>query len=253
MFDYFSVNGKTILITGGNSGLGAAMAKAFIKAGTNVIITGRSEKKNRKFSDDGFNVYKLDVRLENEVKKVINDIINTYGNIDVLINNAGIYQSHELIYLKEKDWDNIINTNLKGMYLCSKYCVKSMINNQNGGKIINIGSAYSVFGHPNSVGYATSKSAVLGFTRSLACELGPNNIQVNAILPGWFKTDMNKGVPDSHRGNDIKRQTPCGRWGNPEDIVGTIIFLASQASDFITGTTISVDGGYMISDRYIYD
>lgn len=123
---------------------------------------------------------------------------------------------------------------------------------QQHGKIINVGSMYSLFGHPNSIGYATTKTGVLGLTRSLALELGPWNIQVNAILPGWFETAINGSLPQTNRGEEIRKKTPLGRWGQPQDIGPLAVFLSSSGSDFITGAIIPIDGGYSISDRSIW-
>ena len=125
-----------------------------------------------------------------------------------------------------------------------------MVAQGRGGKIVNIGSVYSLFGAPDFVDYASAKAGILGLTRSLAVELAPHHIQVNAILPGWYETDLTRGMPETELGDQIRRKTPAGRWGEPDDLVGTAVYLASRASDFVTGVSIPVDGGYTIAERF---
>jgi 2-deoxy-D-gluconate 3-dehydrogenase len=247
----FSLEGKVALITGGNGGLGHAIALAYQDAGARVVVTGRDPEKNRA-AGAGLELLPLDVRDEREVEAVVHAVVARFGRLDVLVNNAGIFRAHSVLELPEEGWDEVLDSNLKGAFLCAKHAARAMIKAGNGGKIINVGSMYSMFGHPASIGYSASKAGLLGLTRSLAAELGPRGIQVNALLPGWFTTDMNAGLPGSPRGDEIRRRTPAGRWGDGRDLAGAAIFLASRASDFVTGAEIAVDGGYHVSDRAIH-
>lgn len=248
----FDLAGKVALVTGGNGGLGLAMALALQGAGARVVVTGRNQTKNLAAQQHGLTALALDVRNEADVVAVIEQTVAQWGGLDILVNNAGIYRDQCTAELAQDDWDEIMDTNLKGMYLCAKHAIRVFAAQGRGGKIINIGSMYSLFGHPASIGYTTSKTAVLGLTRALAAELGPQQICVNAILPGWFKTDINGDLPQQQRGRDIKARTPLGKWGEGADMAGAVLFLASGAADFITGVALPVDGGYHISDRKIY-
>ena len=153
--------------------------------------------------------------------------------------------------LEQHDWDAVVDTHLTGSFLCSKHAARRMDGERNG-KIVNIGSMYSFFGPPRFAAYAAAKSGILGLTRSLAVELAPS-IQVNAILPGWFETDLTRGMPQTERGDEIRRRTPAGRWGDPDELVGTAVFLSSSASDFVTGAAVPVDGGYSVADRLLHE
>ncbi len=247
----FSLEGKVALVTGGNGGLGHAIAAAYEEAGARVVVTGRDPEKNRA-AGAGLELLPLDVRDERAVEAVVHAVVARFGRLDVLVNNAGIFRAHSVLELSEEGWDEVLDSNLKGAFLCAKHAARAMVAAGAGGKIINVGSMYSAFGHPASIGYTASKTGIVGLTRALAAELGPHHIQVNALLPGWFTTEMNAGLPGSPRGEEIRRRTPAGRWGEGHDLAGAAIFLASRASDFVTGTAISVDGGYHVSDRAIH-
>lgn len=158
-----------------------------------------------------------------------------------------------MLELSKEEWNAVIETHLTGSFLCAKYAAQSMVARGGGGKIINIGSMYSLFGPPRFPDYASAKTGIVGLTRALAVELGRQRIQVNAILPGWYETDLTRGLPAKPFGDEVRRRTPAGRWGNPDDLVGTAVFLASAASDFVTGACIPVDGGYSVSDRLLHD
>lgn len=249
----FCIKNKIAIVTGGNGGLGLAMAMALQQYGANVVVTGRNQSKNSETEKKGFSVSELDVRNENQVEDVISNTVKKFGRLDILVNNAGIYRDQSVIDLAQREWDEVMDTNLKGMYLCSKHAVKAFDLKGEGGKIINVGSMYSMFGHPHSIGYSASKTGILGLTRALAAELGPKNICVNAIIPGWFKTKINGDLPEKPRGKDIQGRTPLGRWGEPNDIQGAVVFLSSCAANFITGAVLAVDGGYHVSDRNLYE
>ena len=244
----FSLDNRIALVTGGNGGLGLAMARALRDAGATVVVTGRDPAKNAEVAAE-FEVLKAELRDEDEVAATVGAVIADHGRLDVLVNNAGVYRDQSILDDDTfvDDWNDIVQTNVTATVLCARHGARAMA--AGGGKIINVGSMYSVFGHPRSVGYSATKSAVVGITRALACELAPHGIQVNAILPGWFPTAMNGTLPSEGRGEAIRRRTPAGRWGRPEDVGGAAVFLASAASDFVTGACLPVDGGYLVSDR----
>lgn len=254
--DLFSLNGRVALITGGNGGIGRVMALAFREAGAQVVVTGRNPDKNQAMGQalgDNESVLSLDVYDEEAVQNTINTVIARFGRLDILINNAGQSRRGTVLELTLEEWESILRVNLTGAFLCSKYAAAAMIAGGHGGKIINIGSMYSLFGPPNVASYAASKTGVLGLTRALAVELCKHNIQVNAILPGWYLTEMTGHLKNTPLADYVRRKTPAGRWGNPQDLVGTAILLASATSDFMTGVAIPVDGGYSIADRFLYE
>ena len=252
----FSLKGRVALVTGGNGGLGKGIALGLRAAGATPIVTGRNLEKNKsvaqELTDSGM-VLELDVRNEYAVERAVARVIKEFGRLDILVNNAGTFRGGPAVELSLEDWNTVLDVHLTGAFLCSKYAARAMTEAGNGGKIINIGSVFSFYGHAKGPDYATAKAGIIGLTRSLAIQLRDSNIQVNAILPGWFETDMTKGLPSTPRGEDIRRRTPAGRFGTPEDLVGAAVFLASAASNFVTGTYIAVDGGYLISDRPLHD
>jgi 2-dehydro-3-deoxy-D-gluconate 5-dehydrogenase len=181
--------------------------------------------------------------LEPSLRKVESEL----GRIDVLVNNAGnVSLSGGVLNETAEDWDNVIETQLNAVFLLSKLAAKSMVMSRKGGKIINIGSMYSFFGSGLIPSYSAAKGAIVQLTKSMAIELAPHNIQVNAIAPGWIETDMTAPVKAMPLNAEILSRTPAGRWGQPEEVAGTAVFLASRASDFVTGAIIPVDGGYAI-------
>lgn len=249
----FSLEGKTAFITGGNGGIGRALALGFQAAGAQVCVTGRNSDKNDavgKELGDPTLVMALDVRDEAAIERALAHVVECFGQIDILVNNAGMFPGGSILDLSREDWDAVIGSHLTASYLCTKYAARAMVERGAGGKIINIGSMYSIFGPPRFSNYAAAKAGVLGLTRGTAVDLAPHNIQVNAILPGWYETDSSRGMPATPLGEQIRRKTPAGRWGNTEDLVGAAIFLSSAASDFVTGVALPVDGGYSIADRF---
>jgi 2-deoxy-D-gluconate 3-dehydrogenase len=252
----FSLEGRVALVTGGNSGLGRGIARGYRAAGAQVVVTGRNPDKNAamvaEFGDTKA-VIALEVQDEAAVKKAVDHVVGHFGRIDILVNNAGLFRGGPILEMALDDWNTVMGAHLTGPYLCSKYAGQKMRDQGEGGKIINIGSMYSVLGPPNAADYAAAKAGVLGLTRSMATELAAYNIQVNAILPGWFETDMTRGLPARPRGEEIRKHTPAGRWGEDADMVGAAIFLASPASDFVTGVSLPVDGGYLLSERELHD
>jgi 2-dehydro-3-deoxy-D-gluconate 5-dehydrogenase len=249
----FSLDGRVALVTGGNGGLGLAIARGLRSAGATVAVTGRDPAKNemasREFGSDA--VFELDVRDEDRVENVVRDLVGRFGSLDVLVNNAGVGRGGAVDELAVEAWDEVVGSHLRGAFLCSKHAVPSM-RGRGRGKIVNVGSMFSLFGPPGFSPYAAAKTGMLGLTRALAVELAPT-IQVNAVLPGWFETELTRDTRASPRGDEIRRRTPAGRWGEPADLVGPTIFLASPASDFLTGVAVPIDGGYAVSERLLHD
>jgi 2-deoxy-D-gluconate 3-dehydrogenase len=254
--ELFSLEGRTALVTGGNGGLGRAMARAERHAGVRVAVTGRQPEKNEAIArelGDPTAVFALDVRDEAAMERSVAQVTERFGSLDILVNNAGLLRGGPLMSLSREDWSAVLETHVTGTFLCCKYAAQRMIAHGRGGKILNIGSMYSLFGAPDLADYGTAKTAILGLTRALAVELAPHHIQVNALLPEWYETDPIRGMPGTPPGEQIRRKTPVGRWGNPEDLVGAAIFFASAASDFVTGVQLPVDGGYAVAERLLYE
>ena len=247
----FDISGKNAIVTGGNGGIGFAIAEGFAANGVNLLIVGRNEDKNSlaisRLEKFGTNVFSLaaDISQESEVKRIVDYANSELNSVDILVNNAGINIRKPPQDFSVEEWDSVISVNLKSAFLMSQK-VYPLMKKLNGGKIINIGSMYSVFGSDWSAAYSSSKAGLVQLSKSLAMSWAKDNIQVNTILPGWIKTDLTAPIeglfPD--RFDIINRRIPIGRWGEPEDLMGVTIFLASFASNYLTGTSISVDGGY---------
>ncbi len=189
---------------------------------------------------------RLDVTNRAKLEPALNQVERELGGLDILVNNAGnVSLSGGVLNEKPEDWDNVIETQLNAVFLLSKFAARSMINGK-GGKIINIGSMYSFFGSGLIPSYSAAKGAIIQLTKSMAIEFASHNIQVNAIAPGWIETDMTAPVRTMSLNDEILARTPAGRWGQPDELAGTAVYLASRASDFVTGATIRVDGGYAI-------
>lgn len=248
----FSLDGRVALVTGGNGGLGLAMALGLSRAGAGVAVTGRDSAKNEKAGatlGPTNLVLTADVADEESVRTAVESVVGRFGHLDVLVNNAGGFAGGSVTDLSLQAWRHVIDSHLTGAFLCAKHAVRQMRRQGTGGKIVNIGSMYSLFGPPDFVDYAAAKTGLIGLTRALAVELAADRIQVNALLPGWFETDLTRGLPATDLGELIRRRTPAGRWGDGADLVGPVIFLASAASDFVTGAVLPVDGGYATADR----
>jgi 2-deoxy-D-gluconate 3-dehydrogenase len=249
----FDLSGKTALITGGNGGIGYGIAKGLADSGANIIIAARNQAKiekavdslnDTKIMDVSVSGYNVDVSNEKSVNKLVEQATDRFP-IDILVNNAGINIKKTPTELSIDEWNKVVNINLTGSFLCAKALYSSMKSN-GGGKIINIGSMTSVFGVEWAAAYASTKGGVVQLTKSLAVAWARDNIQVNTILPGWITTDLTKNTkiqaPDRYE--QISSRIPQNRWGEPEDLAGTAIFLSSSASDYVTGVSIPVDGGY---------
>jgi 2-dehydro-3-deoxy-D-gluconate 5-dehydrogenase len=252
----FSLEGCTALITGGNGGLGLVMAQGLKEAGARVAVTGRNPEKNAALARElpgPDAVYALDVYDEPSVERTIAQVVERFGALNILINNAGVGKKSVVTELSLEEWEGTVHANLTGAFLCSKHAARVMKAAGTGGKIINIGSLYSLAGVPNGVAYGATKHGIVGLTRAMAVELGVHNIQVNAILPGWYQTAMTQHLKNSPSFDFVRRKTPAGRWGNPRDLIGAAVFLASAGSAFVTGAALPVDGGYSVTDRPLYD
>jgi 2-dehydro-3-deoxy-D-gluconate 5-dehydrogenase len=198
-------------------------------------------------------VCSMDVYDEKSVERTVAQIVEKFGELNILINNAGVGKRSVVTDLSLEEWESTLHVNLTGAFLCSKHAARAMKTTGKGGKIINIGSLYSLAGVPNGVAYGATKHGIVGLTRAMAVELGVHNIQVNAILPGWCETEMTQHLKSSPSFDFVRRKTPAGRWGKPQDMIGAAIFLVGAGSDFVTGSSLSVDGGYSVTDRPLYD
>ena len=249
--DLFDLNGRVAIVTGGNGGIGLGIAEGLAKAGANVVVAARDRRKSesavRRIKSLGTCALSVttDVSDEASVASAIEATLDEFGRIDILVNNAGVVvrklpQDHSL-----GEWNDLMGVNLTGSFLCSREVYPHMAES-GGGKIINIGSMFSIFGTEWAASYSASKGGVVQLTKSLANAWARDNIQVNTILPGWIHTDMTAGAKDQfpERYDQIKARIPHGRWGEPEETAGAAVFLASRASDYVTGVAIPVDGGY---------
>lgn len=234
---------KNIFISGASRGIGKTMAEHFAKSNFNVVGTSRN---NFKFDNDLENLFpiKLDVTSRNDVKDCFHELKSKNLLPDILINNAGITADQLFLRMSDDDWDNVINTNLTGTFNLTKIFLKNMIKNKFG-RIINISSISGLMGNPGQVNYSSSKAALNGFTKSLAKEVGSRNITVNCVAPGFIDTDMTSYIGDNER-NEILKQIPLNKFGLPEDISKLVMFLMSDEASYITGQTISIDGGLLM-------
>jgi gluconate 5-dehydrogenase len=252
MIELFNLSGKNALITGGTHGLGMAMAEALAQAGALLIITGTTPSKMEEalnyYHSKGYNAkgYLFDVTNEENAAKFVELITQEVGNIHILVNNAGIIKREPAISMPVSDFRKVIDVDLVGPFIMSQLVAKQMIERREG-KIINICSMMSELGRNTVSAYAAAKGGLKMLTKNLATEWAKYNIQVNGIGPGYFATSQTEPIRvDGHPFNDfIISRTPAGRWGNPEDLGGTIVFLASKASDFVNGQIIYVDGGIL--------
>lgn len=243
-----NLTGKTALVTGGSRGIGRSIALALAKEGANVIInyTSNDESAQRVVEEiEGFNVKALAIKANiskaEEVKEMMEKIDKAFDVVDILVNNAGITRDNLFVRMKEEEWDQVMEVNLKGMFLCTKAVVRKMIK-QKYGKIINLASVVGVVGNPGQANYCASKAGVIGFTKSLAKEIGGKDITVNAIAPGFIETDMTNVLSENIKDAMIDA-IPMKRFGKPDDIANLVSFLSSDAANYITGQVIHVDGG----------
>ena len=245
------LKGKTAVVTGGSRGIGRAIALELASCGANVVV---NYTRNSKAADEvvaeieamglsGMAV-KADVSIASEVENLVNEVLKTFGSIDILVNNAGITRDNLIIRMTEKEFDEVINTNLKGTFICTKAVSRVMIK-QKSGKIINVSSVVGIVGNAGQSNYAAAKAGLIGFTKSMAKELAKRGINVNAVAPGFIQTDMTSVLPENVK-EEFLKSIPLMRIGKPEDIANTVLFLASEYSDYITGQVINIDGGMVM-------
>ncbi|HJF72725.1 2-dehydro-3-deoxy-D-gluconate 5-dehydrogenase KduD [Gallibacterium anatis] len=250
MLEKFNLSGKVAIVTGCNTGLGQGMALGLAAAGCDIVGVNLSDASEtaEKITALGRRFINLPANLmeQDQITSLVEKAVEAFGKIDILVNNAGIIRRQDAIEFSEKDWDDVININLKSVFFFSQAVAKQFIKQQSGGKIINIASMLSFQGGIRVPSYTASKSGVMGITRLMANEWAKYNINVNAIAPGYMATDNTAALrSDESRSKEILDRIPAGRWGLPEDVAGPCVFLASAASDYINGYTIAVDGGWL--------
>lgn len=247
----FDLSEKVAVVTGGNGGIGKGIAEGLASAGCSIVIAARNRDKSAAAAQEIEQAYgvrtlcvELDVKDPESIKRMPGQVLEAFGRLDILVNNAGVNLRKLPQDFLVEEWDHIQNTNLRSVFLCSQSVHPVM--KGKGGKIINTGSLTSLIGSGRTSPYAASKAGVLQLTRSLAVAWAPDNIQVNAILPGYIATPLTVQARKDFPGLDehVLQRTPAGRWGTPEDFAGPAVFLASKASDFVTGEFLVVDGGY---------
>ena len=238
---------KTSIVTGGARGIGRAMALKFAEEGSNIAICDvnaevlEASKKEIETSGREVLAEKVDVTNLKDVQDFVQKALDKFGKIDILINNAGITRDGLLVRMTDRDWDAVLNVNLKGTFNCTKVVAKAMMK-QRAGKIVNIASVIGLIGNPGQANYAASKGGIIAFTKSAAKELASRNINVNAIAPGFIETQMTAKLSEDVK-NEIKKQIPLGKWGDTGDVANVALFLVSDASAYITGQVVQVDGG----------
>lgn len=251
MAGLLTLEGRVAIVTGGNSGIGLGMAKGMAAAGAMLVIAGRNSQKNaaatQALQDLGAQVLAVetDVTQPEACQAMVEAALARFGRLDILVNNAGTNIRKPPQDYSLDEWKTILDTNLTSAFVCSQAAYPALVK-AGGGKIINTGSMTSIFGAGFAAPYSASKGAIVQLTKALASAWAKDNIQVNAILPGWIDTDLTRqarnDLPGLHE--RVLARTPAARWGNPDDFAGIAIFLASRASDFVTGAAIPVDGGY---------
>ncbi len=251
MLSEFSLEGRFALVTGGNRGLGYAMAHALARAGADVAVTGRDAARLATAADNlaretGRQCFPIvaDLTDAQQVAAVTDETVNKFGRIDVLVNNAGINIRNPTLEQSEAEFRRILDINLVGAYLVARSVGRVMVE-QKSGSVINLGSMIGLVGLAGRPGYTASKGAVIQLTRTMALEWAPHNVRVNALCPGPFMTEINTPVLNNPEANAFFLQRiPLGRWGRPHELAGAIVFLASDASSFMTGATLTIDGGW---------
>jgi 2-deoxy-D-gluconate 3-dehydrogenase len=249
----FDLSGRVAIVTGGNGGIGLGMARGLAQAGAAVVVAARNAAKSadavKELEGLGARAVALevDVRREASCRALVRETVERLGRLDVLVNNAGTNIRRQPQEYSLDEWSLVLETNLTSAFMCCQAAYPAMVQ-AGGGKVINIGSMMSIFGASFTAPYAASKGGIVQLTKALATAWAKDNIQVNAVLPGWIDTDLTRQARQQVAGlhERVLARTPAGRWGTPEDHAGIAVFLASAASDFVTGTAIAVDGGYSV-------
>lgn len=239
---------KVAIVTGGSRGIGAAIAKLFAANGASVAFTYHSSEEKAKALENELNQhgqsksYKSDAADFAQCETLVNEVVKDFGQIDILVNNAGISKDNLLLRLSEEQWKEVINTNLNSVFNMTKQVIKPMVRARKG-SIINMSSIVGIKGNAGQASYAASKSGIIGFTKSVAAELGRRNIRCNAIAPGFIETDMTQYLKEGNAADDFLKSIPLGRLGKSEEVADVALFLASELSSYITGQVISICGG----------
>jgi 2-deoxy-D-gluconate 3-dehydrogenase len=249
----FDLSGRVAIVTGGNGGIGLGMARGLAQAGASIVVAARNATKSAGAVEDlqalGVEAAAVEVNVTEEAscEAMVAAAIDRFGRLDVLINNAGTSIRKQPQEFSLDEWHTVLHTNLDSAFICARSAYPEMVR-AGGGKIINIGSMFSIFGAPFAAPYASSKGGIVQLTKVLATAWAGDNIQVNAVLPGWIDTDLTRQARKDVAGlhDRVVARTPAGRWGCPEDHAGITVFLAGPASDFVTGTAIPVDGGFSV-------
>jgi 2-deoxy-D-gluconate 3-dehydrogenase len=249
MANPFDLSGRTVIVTGANTGIGQGIAVALASAGAAIVAVGRSSMDETEAmvrqAGAGFHAIAADLGSIDPVKPIVAEALKTFGSIDILVNNAGIVRRADAIDFTEQDWDAVMNINLKTAFFLTQAAAHHMLE-KGRGKVINIASMLSFQGGIRIPSYTASKSGIAGLTKLLACEWAAKGVNVNAIAPGYFVTNNTTALrEDPDRSSSILARIPAGRWGNPADIGGAAVFLASSASDYVHGTVLPVDGGWL--------
>ena len=250
ILDQFKLDGRIAIVTGASRGLGRSIALGLAEAGADVALVHRSEGSETQGRIEALGrrcvTLRADLADRSAVATIVAETVEKLGGIDILVNNAGIIRRAPLMEFTEKDWDDVMDVNLRALFLLSQAVARVMIGQGRGGKIVNVASLLSFQGGILVPSYTASKSAVLGLTRLLANELAPHGINVNAIAPGYMETDNTKPLrEDPVRSKAILDRIPAGRWGSPDDLQGAAVFLASAAAQYMHGYTVAVDGGWL--------
>ena len=247
----FDLNGKIAIVTGASQGIGETIAVEMAKSGANVFCLARNKNAldstiNKIISNgDKASAYSCDISDNEQLNNIVTDIFKEYGSIDILVNNAGITNDTLLMRMSDDQWDSVLNINLKGSFTCTRSVIKYMMKKKSG-RIINITSIVGLTGNAGQANYAASKAGLIGMTKSIAKEVASRGITANCVAPGWIETAMTEQLSDDVK-NKFLSQIPTGKIGYPKDIANTVIFLASKEAEYITGQTITVDGGRIIN------
>ena len=250
--DSFRLDGKVAIVTGASRGIGKAIASALAGAGADLVLNARGEDTlyetaveigratGRRVCSIPGDITDLDLH-----SRLITEATDVLGGLDILVNNAGLNRRGDTVEYTEDDWDTVLGADLKSAFFLTRECGRAMIDRGAGGKVINILSLASAIGLPGAPAYAAAKGGLLQLTKTLAIEWAPHDIQVNGIGPGFIRTSLNQAIQDDHRSDWVVRRTPARRWGETEELCGTALFLASAASNFVTGQALYVDGGFL--------